>query len=217
MIVVGFAWMMFIAYGAQLAHGKNMLAVAGEQLWSVPPAAMASWVLMTVVMMGPSALAGVRHTGMNSLCWRRGRAMAEFSAAYLAVWAVFGIVVLGATAAIGSPPGPEALAASLIAAAAWELTPYKQTRLRECHRGIPLPPSGWRAERAALTFGVRNGAACLGSCWCLMLVMVACPGNHIVWTVALTALVTMERIIERPRSITRWAAVGLGVAAISVA
>ena len=63
------------------------------------------WVLMSVAMMGPAALAGVRHTGLNSLRWRRGRAMAGFAAAYLAVWAVFGAIAITVVAVVPGAPG----------------------------------------------------------------------------------------------------------------
>lgn len=201
--MVGLSWAIFIAHSA-----------GG---WWPSPSRLGYWVLMTLAMMGPAALAGVRHTGMNSLSWRRRRAMAEFSVTYLGVWVMFGLLVLGGAASIPGMTGRQALAATLAAAAAWELTPYKWLRLRDCHRSIPLPPSGWSAERGALTFGLRSGLACLGSCWCLMLVMLATPGDHLLWMAALTGLVTAERCLERPRIITRWAAAGLGAAAIGVA
>jgi len=201
-LVVGLSWAIFIVHGTR-----------GWFSWAAP-SGLGHWVLMTVVMMGPAALIGVRHTGMNSLCWRRRRAMAEFAVAYLSVWVGFGLLVLGGIGTIPRLAGREALAASLAAAAIWELTPYKGLRLRDCHRSIPLPPSGWGAERGAMIFGLRSGLACLGSCWCLMVVMVAAPGAHLLWTAALTGLVTAERCLERPRRITRWAAAGLGAAAI---
>ena len=101
-----------------------------------------SWVLMSVAMMGPAALAGVRHTRLNSLRWRRGRAMTEFAAAYLAVWAIFGAVALTVVAALPGGPGTVALAIVLALAAAWQLTPLKRRWLRDCHRSVPLPPQG---------------------------------------------------------------------------
>jgi predicted metal-binding membrane protein len=169
---------------------------------------------MVVAMMGPSALAGVRHTAENSLRWRRGRAMAEFSLAYLAVWTAVGLVALRTLAWLPVEAGVAALAVTLAAAAAWQLTPWKRRWLRDCHRAVPLPPTGWAAERGAVRFGVRNGLACVGSCWCLMLVMLVAPGAHLVWTVALTGVITTERWLARPRQATRRIAGGLAVAAV---
>lgn len=171
---------------------------------------------MSVAMMGPAALAGVRHTGLNSLRWRRGRAMAEFSAAYLAVWAIFGAVALTVDAALPGGLGTVALAIVLALAAAWQLTPLKRRWLRGCHRSVPLPPQGWKAELDALRFGLRNGLSCLGSCWCLMLVMAVAPAYHLLWMLALTVVVTAEKLMERPRYVTRMAAAALAITAVVV-
>jgi predicted metal-binding membrane protein len=85
--------------------------------------------------------------------------------------------------------------------------------MRGCHRSFPLPPRGWRAEKGALRFGLRNGLYCLGTCWCLMLVMVAAPCGQLLWTVGLSAVITAERLLPRPRSATRTIALLLGFAA----
>jgi predicted metal-binding membrane protein len=187
---------------------------ATRDTWSVVASGLPSWALMTVAMMGPAALAGIRHVGLNSLRWRRGRAMAEFAAAYLAVWTSFGLFALAVAALVPGVPGAMALGVVLAAAAGWQLTPLKRRWLRDCHRSVPLPPHGWKAEQAALRFGLRNGATCLGSGWCLMLVMAVAPGGHIVWTVALAGVVTTERLLERPRRVTRLASAALGIAAV---
>jgi predicted metal-binding membrane protein len=139
--------------------------------------------------------------------------MAEFGAAYLGVWIVFGMVALGAAALVPSVPGPTALSVVLAAAAAWQLGPLKRRWLRECHHSVPLPPRKWRAEVGAIRFGSRNGLACLGSCWCLMLVMVVAPGAHLPWTIGLAGIVTSEKLLERPRRVTRLASAALAAAA----
>jgi predicted metal-binding membrane protein len=170
--------------------------------------------LMTVAMMGPSALVGIRHTAVNSLNWRRGRAMVEYGIGYIAVWTAVGIVVVGITAMSAMQPSWLNLTFVLAAAALWQLTPLKLRWLRDCHRTIPLPPTGWPADRAAVQFGVRNGVACVGSCWCLMLIMPVAPSVHILWTVALTVVVTAERVVRRPLLATRRHSAFLAVAAL---
>lgn len=196
--------------------GMDMGGTGAPHLaWSQAAGDLPSWVMMTVAMMGPAALAAIRHTGLNSLRWRRGRAMTEFSAAYLTVWALFGLFALAAAAAVPGVPGPAALAVVLAAAAAWQLSPLKRRGLRGCHRSVPLPPRGWRAEKGALRFGLRNGLSCLGSCWCLMLVMVVAPGGQLLWTAGLTGVITAERLLPRPRRVTRATAAMLGFAAVA--
>jgi len=200
-VVVG-AWAALLALAAQGAHRH---ASGGLPYWT----------LMTVAMMGPAALAGIRHTGLNSLRWRRRRAMAEFAAAYLAVWMAFGALTLTVAALVPATPGSAAFAIVLAAAAAWQVSPLKRRWLRDCHRSVPLPPRGWAAERAALRFGLRNGAGCLGSCWCLMLVMVVASG--FLWTVLVAGFVTAEKLLLQPRRATRFGAAVLAIAAAGAA
>jgi len=69
--------------------------------------------------------------------------------------------------------------------------------------------------RGTLRFGLRDGLYCLGSCWCLMLVMVTAPGGQLLWTAGLTLVITSERVLPRPRFTTRVVAVMLILAAIA--
>jgi predicted metal-binding membrane protein len=224
---VALAWAALVALalgGARL--GRSAIAMpampsmagmaAAPGAWSQAASALPSWALMTVAMMGPAALAGVRHTAVNSLRWRRGRAMAEFAAAYLATWTAFGLAALAVAASVPAAGQVTALSAVLGAAAAWELTPAKRRALRGCHRSVPLPPRGWRAEAGAVRFGLRNGAACLRSCWCLMLVMTIAPaGQVLAWTAGLTVIVTAEKLLPRPRAATQAAATVLAIAGLA--
>jgi len=176
--------------------------------------ALADTTVMTVAMMGPATLGGVRHTMLNSLRRRRRRAAAEYTAAYLSVWLAFGVAALAATALLPQLPGQAALGTVLLVAAGWQFTPYKRRWLRDCHLSVPLPPQGWRAERAALAFGARNGLACLGSCWCLMLVMYAAPAGRLLWSIAVTGILLAERLRQRPGRAVRLAGVALGSAGL---
>jgi predicted metal-binding membrane protein len=200
-VVVG-AWVALLALAAQGGHRHVSRGLP-------------YWTLMTVAMMGPAALAGIRHTGLNSLRWRRGRAMAEFAAAYLAVWTAFGALALTMATLVPAVPGSAAFAIVLAVAAAWQLSPLKRRWLRDCHRSVPLPLRGWAAEWAALRFGLRNGAACIGSCWCLMLVMVVASG--LLWTVLVAGFVTAEKLLQQPRRATRFGAAVLAIAAAGAA
>lgn len=211
-LVVVAAWLMLIAGIAADSHAAH---AGARGVWPAIAGGLPQWLLMTIAMMGPAALGGVRHTAINSFVWRRGRAMAEYSVGYLAIWTLFGIAVLAAAAQLPAGARWAATALTLAAAAAWQLTPLKRRWLRDCHRSVPLPPRGWRAEAGAVRFGLRSGLACLGSCWCLMLVMAVAPGAHLLWTAALAVIVSAERMLARPRRATRLAALGLGVAAIA--
>lgn len=223
LVVVG-VWAIVLFRPSTHEHASHLGLAASAmshsmplELWRTGSAlsGFPAWMLMTVAMMGPAALAGIRHTGLNSLSWRRYRAMGEFSAGYFIVWAAFGLLSLAALAAVPRAVGWSGAAAALAVAGLWELTPMKRRSLRECHRSVPLPPRGWRAEVAAIRFGLRNGSACLGSCWCLMLAMTVFPAHYVLATVLLTVVSTAERLVERPRRATRLAAVSFGVLALA--
>jgi predicted metal-binding membrane protein len=230
--LVALAWLVLVAMALQHAldtslTGPRASGPAGmpgmpgaaptasetSSVWSRVFAGLPYWLLMTVAMMGPVALVGIRHTGLNSLRWRRGRAVAEFSAGYLAVWTVIGVAALAAAESTTPLTSDLRLAAVLAGAVAWELSAAKRRASRACHRPTPLPLYGWPAERGALLFGLRQGTSCVGTCWCLMLTMVVVPGAHLLWMAALTCLIAMERIARRPRRVSSITAGGLLAAA----
>ena len=169
---------------------------------------LASWTVMAAAMMLPGAIPAARHVAVNSLRWRRHRAVALYVAAYVGVWVGYGAVVVPASRAWRPP-----LAAVLAVAAAWQLTPWHRRAVRDCHRTVPLPPTGWAATKGSLRFGARNARACVGTCWASMLVMVAAPADsHLVWAVVLALAVFAQKTARRPRRTARGlgAAFGLG-------
>lgn len=109
------------------------------------------------------------------------------------------------------------LAGVLTAGAGVGADAWKRRALLAGHRTIPLPPRGLRATLADARFGVRYGAACVGSCWLLMLVRAVATTGHLAWTAALSAVVTAEKTLARPRRTTRAVAGLLGLAALAVA
>jgi predicted metal-binding membrane protein len=95
----------------------------------------------------------------------------------------------------------------LLAAAGWQFTPHKRRWLREGH--LSRPPT-----RTALSFGARSGLACLGSCWCLMLLMNVAPGAGLLGCLLVSGIATTERLLSQPARATRLAGVGLGIAGL---
>ncbi|MFA7763558.1 DUF2182 domain-containing protein [Streptomyces sp. NRRL S-448] len=182
---------------------------------------LAMWGLMSAAMMLPAAVPALAHVGTNSLRWRRQRAMATFAAVYLAVWIGYGALLLGSAPLWARLPDDAVLACTLALAAAWQLTVHKRRALRDCHRSSPLPPAGWRAVAGAGRFGLRQGGACLRSCWALMLVMAVASGRSgsgmLGWMAVLTGIVMTERLARKPRRPTHLAAAVLAAAALAVA
>jgi len=109
------------------------------------------------------------------------------------------------------------LAAVLAIAAAWQLTSAKRRALNACHLPSPLPPRGWRASAGVARFGLRNGGACVGSCWAAMLAMAVVPSSHLLWMASLTGFVVTEKLSRRPRHATARGAALLAATALAAA
>lgn len=172
------------------------------------------WLVMTAAMMPPLVVLPVRHVAFRSFRDRRHRAIAEFLAGYLAVWTLAGAVFIPAAiaaAAGGTRQRPVILAAGTLAAALWQVTPWKRGALRRCHRMTALAPQGWRADAACLGFGLRAGGSCLASCWALMLVPMLAAHN-LAALAAVQAVMLRERYQRQPRSRTATSFLLLGAA-----
>ncbi|HEX6375353.1 MAG TPA: DUF2182 domain-containing protein [Allosphingosinicella sp.] len=164
----------FCLGGDRLAGLSFAAAAAFDHFEWLP--ALTHWLLMIGAMMLPMAAMATRHVAFRSFRHRRGRAIAGFLLGYAAVWLAVGPLYLAAgfvvhLAAGGSVLVP--LGAALAIAAVWQATGAKRRALRQCHKTVPLPPSGWRADRACFAFGLAHGRSCLMSCWALMLVPAA--------------------------------------------
>jgi predicted metal-binding membrane protein len=131
------------------------------------------WLLMVAAMMLPLVILPARHVAFRSLWRRRHRAIGGFLIGYVAVWAVSGLAALAAFAAM--PEGSLTTIATFALAALWQLTPWKQWALRACHRTVPLPPHGWRADLACIRYGALLGRHCMASCWAVMLASMLTP------------------------------------------
>ncbi|SEL44084.1 DUF2182 domain-containing protein [Rhodococcus maanshanensis] len=190
-------------------HGGTEAAIA--------PAPILLWALMCVAMMVPVSLPAIRHVGINSLRWRRQRAIAIFLAAYLGVWVACGLAALPVIAFVrGHLDDNVVLAMTVGAAAVWQLLPYQRRFLRACHRTVPLPPRGRRAAAGSARFGLRYGRACVGVCGPLMLVMAAVVDQALLAMVAITAVVACIKLLPRSDRLSGPIAFMLGTYALTL-
>lgn len=175
------------------------------------------WALMAVAMMLPTAMPAVRHVAVNSLYWRRRRAVFEFLVVYLGIWVAFSTVALGMVIPLAPASQALLLPLSLAVAAAWQWTPLKRRALRACHRPRALPPRGLRATVGVARFGLGNGSACLASCWAMMLAMAAAGSVRLVWMAVIATLIAVEKLNLKPVLVARRIGVLLGAVAIATA
>jgi predicted metal-binding membrane protein len=204
-------------------HGMSNPGIAGHPTVTSGPGSAPTfllsvglWALMATAMMLPTALPAARSISLNGKWKRRHRGPALFAAGYLAVWVAVGALLLFAVWLIGpKATGPLAISGALAVAAAWEATRWKRLCLRACHRLRSLPPDGWRADRASVCEGIRNGVWCTGSCGPMMVAMALAP--HAVGLslmLFLSAVVSAEKLLTRAVNHLRLVAAVLAIAAI---
>jgi predicted metal-binding membrane protein len=135
------------------------------------------WVVMMAAMMFPSVAPTV---ALYSRMTRRRSPLPPllFAAGYLLTWTVVGVVACGIGVALNSISGDLftwdragrwTAGATLVIAAAYELTPLKDVCLGKCRSPLGSLLGSWRdGLSGALQMGARNGAWCVGCCWALM-------------------------------------------------
>jgi predicted metal-binding membrane protein len=93
--------------------------------------------------------------------------------------------------------------ATLLAAAAYELTPLKDVCLGKCRSPLGFLLGNWRAGRAgALQMGARHGAWCVGCCWALMVSLFALGLMSIAWMALVAGLIAAEKVMPWRRVAT---------------
>jgi len=172
---------------------------------------VASWGVMMTAMMLPSALPMI---GLYAATQRgeaapapRGVPVAVFTLVYLAVWAASGVpVYLAHTGLMALSPRAFAygVAAILLAAGVFQLSPLKQACLRACRSPLGFLLGHWRAGlRGSLALGWAHALFCLGCCWALMVVLVAAGAMGLAWVLLITAMVAAEKLLPGGEWIAR--------------
>ena len=204
------AWL-FVLDGAGMAEPMTM-AMA-------PPfaALFLMWSVMMVAMMLPAATPAI-------LLYARVRQMRGgdgsvaqtwlFVAGYGAVWLLFSLAAAGLQQLATNAPmvldHPAAEAGLLVAAGLYQLSPIKSACIRQCRAPAQFIGAHWRPGTAgAVRLGMLHGAHCVGCCWLLMALLFVGGVMNLLWIVALTALVTVEKLAPHGRWIGRFAGVAL--------
>ena len=169
------------------------------------------WVVMMAAMMFPSVSPTV---ALYSRMTRARSAVSPllFALGYLVTWAAAG--ALASAVAFGGGriagdvlswdrAGRWVAAATLIVAAAYELTPLKDVCLGKCRSPLGLLLGSWRDGRAgALRMGLKNGAWCVGCCSALMASFFALGIMSVVWMAIVAGLIAIEKTLPWRRVAT---------------
>jgi predicted metal-binding membrane protein len=167
------------------------------------------WVVMMAAMMFPSLAPTV---ALYARMATDRLAPLLFAAGYLVVWSAAGVTAI-AIARIGGELAGDVLAwdragrwvagATLLVAAAYELTPLKDVCLAKCRSPLGFLLGAWRDGRAGgLQMGARHGAWCVGCCWALMASLFALGLMSLVWMAFVAALIALEKTLPWRRVAT---------------
>jgi predicted metal-binding membrane protein len=163
------------------------------------------WIVMMAAMMFPSVAPTVAlYSRMTRT--RSPLSPLVFTAGYLLTWAAAGIVAFGLGVMLNSISGDLfawdragrwTAGATLIVAAAYELTPLKDVCLGKCRSPLGFLLGSWRdGWSGALQMGAKNGAWCVGCCWALMASLFALGVMSIVWMAVVAGLIAFEKTVR---------------------
>ena len=169
------------------------------------------WVVMMAAMMFPSISPTVALYSRMT----RARSFASpllFTGGYLATWTgagVFAFLLALFGARIAGDPlswdrgGRWIAGATLLVAAAYELTPLKDVCLGRCRSPLGFLLGSWRDGKAgAVRMGMENGAWCVGCCWALMASLFALGIMSLVWMAFVAGLIAIEKLVPWRRTAT---------------
>ena len=183
------------------------------------------WVVMMAAMMLPSAWPTVTLYS-RMLEKRSPLSPLLFVAGYLATWTVVGLAAFALADAGGNVTGGAfawdragrwLAGATLLAAAAYELTPLKDACLGRCRSPFGFLVGAWQNGRVgAVRMGAKHGAWCVGCCWALMAALFALGVMSVEWMAVVAALIAFEKLIRWRRVATVATAAALAVLAVVI-
>lgn len=169
------------------------------------------WVVMMAAMMIPSVAPTVALYARMTRT-RTPYAPLAFTAGYLLVWAAVGAAAYAVTSGAGrlfgdalqwENAGRPLAGATLLVAAAYELTPLKNVCLGKCRSPLGLLLSTWRdGWRGGVRMGVSTGAWCVGCCWALMAALFALGIMSAQWMAIVAGLIALEKMLPWRRTAT---------------
>ena len=201
------------------------MTMAGLTMGMGPLVFLASWVVMMIAMMFPTA-APMILTFNRVYTTRRERGQAfvptwVFVAGYLVVWTAFGVVGYVAAVVVQSIAaanltiaeiGPRVGGVLIVLAGVYQLTPLKRTCLTACRTPLDFIMRSWRdGYGGAFRMGLEHGSYCLGCCWLLFVILFPLG----MMNVGAMALITL--LIFAEKSLPIGPRVGVVAAAIMVA
>ncbi|HEX4821477.1 MAG TPA: DUF2182 domain-containing protein [Acidimicrobiales bacterium] len=201
------AWAGVIAYARDMGNGPGTM---GMSLRAFIP----MWGGMMAAMMLP-AVAPVAMLYSRTIKTDRGARLTLFVAGYLVVWTLAGVPayyilrVVDHYAADSETALRNIAVVTLLAAGAYQLSPFKARCLRHCRSPLAqlLRYGNMKGRFRDLKVAVHHAGYCLGCCWALMALFVAFGVMNVWAMIVLAAIVFAEKMLRRGELIGRIAGV----------
>ena len=205
-VVAGACWI--LTAGLALADAPCHEGVAPDAAVAsvpIPPAtAFTAWLVMAGAMMLPTVVPLVRlFVPVTSRVPRPVATRVAFLGGYLAVWGGFAAVAMlgdrGVDALVRVRAWPVApselvLGVALVVAGLFQFSQLKHTCLTACRSPWAFLWQHYRrGVHGGWMLGVRHGVLCLGCCWALMLIMFGAGVGSLLWMLALTGFMIIEK------------------------
>lgn len=225
-MVVLLAW----AYLWSLAAGMGAMSTesmpeAMPSIWSYQEtiSLFIMWSIMMVAMMLPAAapmiLIFMSVQQRRSQAGRASHPTWIFVAGYLAVWTGFSLLATLAqwgmqqASVISSGMSvshPALSAAILVLAGIFQWSPLKHACLSKCRSPLAFIMSHWRdGLLGALRMGFEHGAYCVGCCWLLMVLLFVAGVMNLLWVMAITAFIVLEKLVPKGELVARLSGLAL--------
>lgn len=228
-LVTALAW----AYLIQINAGMSAAGESGSMMVTMGTAMTMPWgarelllafvmwaVMMVGMMTAPAAPVLLLFARTHSSSEANGLPLAVlmFALGYITVWlgfsalaAILQLALHQATllSPVMSASSPYLGGAILIAAGAYQLTPFKRACLTQCQTPLGFLMANWRSGNSgAFRMGLHHGAFCLGCCWALMLVLFVVGVMNLAWVAVIAAFILIEKITTSGVFVSR---VGAGI------
>jgi predicted metal-binding membrane protein len=153
------------------------------------------WATMMAAMMLPSLapLAARRRPAPETLLFTAGYLLAWIAAGLFAYALFEGLRSVAPAWLAWDDAGRYVAGGVILAAALYELTPFKRVCLRHCRD----PESGHPGLTGALGSGVAHGGYCLGCCWALMAALFALGVMNLRWMIVIATVIAAEKLLAR--------------------
>jgi len=183
------------------------------------------WVVMMAAMMLPSVAPTVAlYSRMTKQ--RSPFSPLLFTMGYLVVWAGAGLLVFALRSGIDAMDeglltwghaGRWIAGGTLVAAAVYQFTPFKDVCLGKCRSPLGFLLGSWRdGPTGALRMGGEHGAWCVGCCWALMAALLALGVMSVAWMALVAGLIALEKTLPWQRIAMRGTAAVLLVLGVLV-